>query len=285
MPRGKTPVVEPALTIIYGSKLKGKSPLECIEHHFQENFQDMTADEVISQINKDLKLAKQKPLTQGNIYSFAKSKLNWKFKRKSKKGISRPSPVYDKFIKTCGGEDKVKTELETLIDLPVKEATARFNEDNNTKFSPSNLISFAGKFDLEFKKTRKGRKKATKEESETPTPSTKDPIVVHYKCREEDCGHEYCSTTSETPPNTKARRCRNCKKWATYLATWEQNGQTFRQATVKKHLGKGRYIDSDTLVDENFNVVNSMIPDVTQSPNVPAKDGEKLARKKETTIV
>lgn len=271
--RGKAPVVEPALGKIYGNQLQGKTILENIKFHFDENFQDMTAEEVTTQVNTDLLAAGEKTLHQGAIYSFAKAKLHWNFKKAARR---RGSPVYDKFVETCGGEDKAKQILEDITSQPLKEAADDFNREHETEFSISNLRSFADKHNLEFKRIKRRRDPQAAGEN-VIAPPTKDPVKILYECR--DCGHRSGSRTHDLPPQTKAKRCKGCNKWATCIATWEVDGETFRKATVEEHLGGNLVVKSDTLVDEDLNIINPTIPQPARE-EIQAEPGESIKTRK-----
>jgi len=260
--RGKKAIVEPALGKIYGKELKERSVLDSIGHYFQENFENMTAEEVTIQVNKDLNNIGENPLQQGAIYSFAKNKLKWNFKKKSKKEMSRPSPIFDRFIEICNGEDKAKEILNKLSNQPIKEATENFNQENNSDFSINNIGCFAKKFNIKFLRVKKRSCKKQLREM-----VSKESALIHYHCR--NCGHEYYSNVTELPPGTKARRCKECYSWSTYIASYEFNGENFRVATIKHE------IDSDINI-EKF---------ITEDEFMKLKNGDTESQSKDLVIV
>lgn len=206
----------------------------------------------------------------GNISYFAK-KLHMDFEKSKRKGNpnlgkNRPSPILDEFLSNFKDEEEAKTYLFSLNNLSLNDAREEINGKIKKEISYSNLLYFAKKYEIEFKrlKAKKGEGKHSKpitgeiemvSENET---ISKTPIKIHYKCKE--CGEAKATRTFSllTPLGLKGMKCHHCGEWGTYTATVISETGTRRFSVVETEgINKTIKINIEEEIDENLNPIQS----------------------------
>lgn len=203
----------------------------------------------------------------GNISYFAK-KLHMDFEKGRKGnpnlGKNRPSPILDSFLSNFKDEDEAKTYLQSLTHLSLNEALEEVNKKIENEISYSNLISFAKKWDFEFKRLKakkgegKNHKPITGEVEMNPEQDVilKEIVKIRYKCKE--CGELKAVKKHglELPLGLRAMRCHHCSKWGTYTATViTENGTRHFSIIPTSGLSDNVKIYGEEEVDENLNLI------------------------------
>lgn len=236
MPKGRQPVVKPALIEAYG---------ENFTQHFIDNFKDKTLNEVFEIVSKDTNNA----FTSMALYTFVRQHMSdFSFKSSGKRG--RKSTLIPKLIEHYGSERKLVETLKAFSHLTDKEATERIAED--TGLTISSIQSQVGnRYEVEFHK--KWTKRTKEEMAADPESEVRGPVIpVHLKCK--DCEDE---KTIGVPLATitslvKGRRCNNCKSWDSYVATFSIDGEEKRIAVMEHDLGNGITIHRECQINSDM---------------------------------
>lgn len=215
MPKGKKPIVQPALEAIYGEGL------ENLKTVFEEKFSDKTMNEAMEIMRKD---GLDSAVLSNAVYAFVRTKLDFSFKKTGGRG--KKSTVIPALIEYYGSEDALKTRMKELADRGehCSGAGKIIEEESGVKIST--LANIASKFDIEFVMGRK-----TKASSNSDEPVIRKNIVripVEVTCGK--CGHTKTIAADKDEIGhavavlVRAQRCPNCNKWKTRTATYEIEG-------------------------------------------------------------
>lgn len=203
-----------------------------------------------------------------NISYFAK-KLHMDFEKGKRVGNpnlgkNRPSPILDSFLSNFKDEEETKDYLQSLTHLSINDALEEINKKIEKEISYSNLIYFAKKWNLEFK-----RLKAKKGEGKNSNPITgevemipeqevilKEPIKIRYQCKKCNEAKAVRKHGLDLPLGLKGMRCHHCGEWGTYTATVVTENETRRFSVIEtKGVLDSVKIHGEEEVDENLNPI------------------------------